>query len=54
MTQEQTQDAALETRQLIVDTATKIFTDHCDKALLDSAEAGEFAGEVHANGAGPT
>lgn len=31
------------TRQLIIDTATKIFADTCDKALLDAAEAGQFA-----------
>ena len=32
----------LETRRLILDTAEKIFTDHCDKALLDAAEQGQF------------
>jgi len=31
-----------ETRQLLVDTAERIFADHCDKALLDAAERGEF------------
>lgn len=36
MSEEQT------THQLIVDTAVKIFTDHCDKPLLDRAEKGEF------------
>ncbi len=30
------------TQQLILDTSARIFTDHCDKALLDRAEAGEF------------
>ena len=30
------------TRQLILDTAEKIFSDHCDKSLLDRAEQGEF------------
>jgi hypothetical protein len=34
---------AMQTRQLIVDTAAKIFGDRCDKALLDAAERGEFA-----------
>jgi alkylation response protein AidB-like acyl-CoA dehydrogenase len=33
----------MDTQQLIEDTATKIFTDHCDKALLDRCEQGEFA-----------
>jgi alkylation response protein AidB-like acyl-CoA dehydrogenase len=33
----------MDTRQLIVDTAEKIFADHCDKGLLDAAERGEFA-----------
>ena len=28
--------------QLIIDTAAKIFSDHCDKPLLDRAETGEF------------
>ena len=32
----------METRALLVETATRIFSDHCDKALLDSAERGEF------------
>ena len=31
-----------ETRQLILDTAGKIFSDNCDKPLLDQAETGEF------------
>ncbi len=30
-------------QQIILDTANKIFTDLCDKALLDAAETGEFA-----------
>lgn len=34
---------AMETRQLILDTATRMFADHCDKGLLDRAERGEFA-----------
>lgn len=38
MTNQQT-----ETRQLILDTANRIFTDRCDKALLDEAERGVFA-----------
>ena len=33
----------MDTRQLILDTAVKIFSDHCDKALWDAAEQGEFA-----------
>ena len=39
-------DNAMDTRQLIEDTATKIFSDHCDKALLDRSEQGEFADEL--------
>ncbi len=30
------------TRTLLVDTAERIFADHCDKAVLDAAERGEF------------
>ncbi len=33
----------MDTRQLILDTAGKIFADTCDKPLLDSAEQGAFA-----------
>ena len=32
----------MDTSQLIIDTAEKIFTDHCDKALLDATEQGAF------------
>ena len=32
----------MDTAQLIIDTAEKIFTDHCDKALLDATEQGTF------------
>ncbi len=32
----------MSTRDLIVETADRIFADHCDKALLDAAERGEF------------
>jgi acyl-CoA dehydrogenase len=31
-----------ETRQLLIDTAERIFADHCNKGLLDAAERGEF------------
>lgn len=31
-----------ETRQLLIDTAERIFSDHCNKAALDAAERGEF------------
>jgi acyl-CoA dehydrogenase len=31
-----------DTRQLLVETAERIFADHCDKALLDAAEQGRF------------
>ena len=31
-----------DTRQLLVDTAERIFADHCNKASLDAAERGEF------------
>lgn len=36
----------MDTRQLIVDTAAKMFDDKCDKALLDRAEKGEFARDL--------
>ena len=32
----------MDTRQMLLDTAEKMFADHCDKALLDQAEKGEF------------
>ena len=32
----------MDTRQLIIDTAEKIFADHCQKSLLDAAEQGIF------------
>lgn len=32
----------MDTRQLLMDTADRIFADHCDKAVLDAAELGEF------------
>ncbi len=32
----------MDTRQMLLDTAEKMFADHCDKALLDRAEQGEF------------
>ena len=32
----------MDTRQLLIDTAERIFADHSDKALLDGAERGEF------------
>ena len=32
----------MDTRQLLIDTADRIFADHCDKPLLDAAERGEF------------
>ena len=32
----------MSTTQLLIDTADRIFTDFCDKAALDAAEAGEF------------
>ena len=36
-------EETMDTRQLIIDTAAKMFADQCDKALLDAAERGEFA-----------
>lgn len=36
----------MDTRQMLVDSAEKIFTDHCDKQLLDRAESGEFPVEL--------
>ena len=35
-----------ETRQLILDAGEKIFSDRCDKALLDAAEQGQFADDL--------
>jgi len=32
----------MDTSELIIDTAEKIFSDHCDKALLDATEQGAF------------
>ena len=32
----------MSTRQLLLDSAERMFTDHSDKRLLDEAEAGEF------------
>ena len=32
----------MDTRQMLLDTAEKMFADHCDKSLLDQAERGEF------------
>jgi hypothetical protein len=32
----------MDTRQLIIDTAERIFADHCEKSLLDAAEQGTF------------
>ncbi len=32
----------MDTRQMLIDTAEKMFADHCDKALLDAAEQGQF------------
>ena len=37
----------MDTRQLIEDTAAKMFADHCDKAVQDAAERGEFAQALH-------
>lgn len=36
----------MDTTQLIVDTATRIFSDHVDKAMLDAAELGKFPTEL--------
>ena len=32
----------MDTSQLIIDTAEKIFSDHCDKGLLDATNKGHF------------
>lgn len=32
----------METRNLLLDTAERMFTDHCDKSVLDDAERGQF------------
>ncbi len=44
----------MSTRTLLLDSADRIFADHCDKTLLDAAERGEFAEAlfnlVHENG----
>lgn len=39
-------EQSMDTRGLIVDTAAKIFSDNCDKGLLDAAERGEFATDL--------
>jgi len=36
----------MDTTQLILDTAQKMFADHCDKALLDRAEQGHYAAQL--------
>ena len=36
----------MDTSQLIIDTAEKIFTDHCDKNLWDATEQGAFPTEL--------
>ena len=37
-----------DTRQILIDTAERIFSDHCDKGLLDAAERGEFSAALWA------
>ncbi|MFP6816840.1 MAG: hypothetical protein VB949_14400, partial [Pseudomonadales bacterium] len=32
----------MSTQQILIDSAERIFSDHCDKPLLDLAESGEF------------
>ena len=36
----------MDTSQLIIDSAEKIFGDHCDKALWDATEQGAFPAEL--------
>ena len=36
----------MDTQQLILDTAQKIFVDHCDKKLLDATETGQFPSQL--------
>ena len=36
----------MDTTQLVLDTAQRMFADHCDKALLDRAERGHYAAEL--------
>ncbi len=38
--------ALMDTTQLILDTAQRMFTDHCDKALLDRAEQRHYAARL--------
>ena len=38
----------MDTQQLIVESAQKIFSDHCTKELLDKSERGEFSEELYA------
>ncbi len=38
----------METNQLVLDTAERMFRDHCDKALLDAAEQGHYAADLWA------
>ncbi len=37
----------MDTRQMLQDTAEKMFADHCDKPLLDRAEQGEYPKVLH-------
>ncbi|MCZ6712021.1 MAG: acyl-CoA/acyl-ACP dehydrogenase [Gammaproteobacteria bacterium] len=36
----------MSTQQILIDSAERIFSDHCDKPLLDLAETGEFPGAL--------
>jgi acyl-CoA dehydrogenase len=38
----------MDTTQLVLDSAERMFRDHCDKKLLDAAEQGHFASELWA------
>ncbi len=38
----------MSTRQMLTDSAERIFADHCTKALLDGAQEGEFPGDLWA------
>ncbi|MEP0200717.1 MAG: acyl-CoA dehydrogenase family protein [Halioglobus sp.] len=39
-------DDSAQSQRLLLESAHRLFGDHCDKALLDSAERGEFAAEL--------
>ena len=39
-------DDSAQSQRLLLESAHRLFGDHCDKALLDAAERGEFAANL--------